>query len=145
MEDYKLQVSLKDNLGDMLNVRANSTAELGQYLDEFTAQLIGKIKATQQLLRAAEVAAGMLGVAPAVQQPVAPVPDVATGAFQQYAQPAPPPAPPAPAAQAGAPVCNHGTPARWVPPGVSKRTNNPYPGFWSCSMPKEQQCDFKAN
>ena len=51
-------------------------------------------------------------------------------------------APPAPPRTAGGPppgmqvrLCpNHGQPARWVAPGVSKATNKPYSGFFSCAV-----------
>jgi hypothetical protein len=72
------------------------------------------------------------------------------GAQQSFAQPADqqqapqgwqPSVPPQQAPSAG-PSCQHG-PAKWVPPGVSKRTNQPYTGFWSCQAPQGQtKCKF---
>lgn len=37
-----------------------------------------------------------------------------------------------------APFCpNHNSPAKWVPPGVSKRTNKPFQGFWACAVSQQ--------
>lgn len=52
--------------------------------------------------------------------------------------------PPQPAQQAtpDAPMCNHGMPRKFVPAGVSKKTNNPYPAFWACTNPdRNNQCN----
>lgn len=49
---------------------------------------------------------------------------------QQVATPAPEGAP------GPAPIGKNGRPMRWVPPGVSKKTNRPYAGFWGEDNPR---------
>lgn len=45
------------------------------------------------------------------------------------------------AATEQAPVCDHGQPMKKVPAGVSKKTGQPYKGFWACAAPsKDQAC-----
>lgn len=39
-----------------------------------------------------------------------------------------------------APTCRHGE-MKYVAAGVSKRTNKPYDAFWSCTGPRNEQCD----
>lgn len=53
-----------------------------------------------------------------------------------------PVAPPAPAAvPQEAPLCDHGQPRKFVPAGISKKTNQPYSAFWACNHPdRNQQC-----
>jgi hypothetical protein len=49
-------------------------------------------------------------------------------------------APAASEATGPAPECRHGA-MKYVPAGVSKRTNKAYSAFWSCTGPRNDQCD----
>ena len=61
------------------------------------------------------------------------------GGYNDNRQPAGPP----PGQQA--PLCpGHNQPGKWVPPGVAKATNRPYPGFWACAVSAQgdRSCRF---
>lgn len=131
--DYKVQASFRDGQ-DMFNLRANSVIELNQQIAEF-ADLIGSIKQTQELLRAAGVVTQVLAQPVASPAPAMPV------------QAAVPVQPAAPTPSAG-PLCEHGESARLVPAGVSKsgpRAGQPYPAFYTCARQRGDQCGFRAN
>ena len=133
-EDYKVQASFKDANGDMFNLRAGSVEELNQQISDFH-DLVGVIKSMQQTLRAA----GTVSEAFSAPSPAAPPPAAAAPVLAQ----------PAVSAPSAAPLCQHGEPAKLVPPGVSKsgpRAGQPYPGFYACARPnRAEQCQFKAN
>lgn len=89
---------------------------------------------------------GLLELLDAVAGPEAPEPTMsasevaaALGATGGPAQnPAPIPAQYAAAPQGNfeqCPKCKVGTKDKWVPPGVSARTQKPYPGFFGCNNP----------
>jgi len=42
-------------------------------------------------------------------------------------------------------ICAHGQPMKFVPPGVSKRTNAPYPGFFACAVSQRGEKCATAN
>lgn len=49
--------------------------------------------------------------------------------------------PSAPAQVAPVPNCDHGQSMKLVPPGISKKTGKPYPGFYACANPdRNSQC-----
>lgn len=131
--DYKVQASFRDGQ-DMFNLRADSIVELNQQIVEFH-DIIGAIKSAQETLRAA----GVVSAAMSAPSPAAPPPAAAAPVLAQ----------PAVSAPSAAPLCQHGEPAKLVPPGVSKsgpRAGQPYPGFYACARPnRAEQCQFKAN
>lgn len=85
------------------------------------------------LLAAATTAAPLVAHAPA---PVAvPAPSVPVASDNPWT-PASTPAQVAPV-----PNCDHGQPMKLVPPGISKKTGKPYPGFYACANPdRNSQC-----
>ena len=128
---WKVQASLRDGQ-DMYNFRGDSVFEVSQQLTDFH-DIIGLVHSTRQLLSAAGTVSAVMAAPVAAAPAAAPV------------QPAPVYAPAHVAAPSGGPVCAHGEPAKFVPPGVSKKTGKPYPGFYACARtPQSAQCDFKA-
>jgi hypothetical protein len=110
----------------------------GDTVSEFQLRWAELAESAQQLiesfnlLAAAHTAAPLVAHAPApVSAPPAPVAD------DPWA-PTPSAAPPQ---VAPVPNCDHGQPMKLVPPGVSKKTGKPYPGFYACANPdRNSQC-----
>ena len=151
-DDWKMQISLKTQMGALINMRGNSTEEMQGQLAALNV-LIPQILATEQQLTGAATVAAHLPLAPqqpTQQAPVAPPgfggPQTPASGFpaqhqqvpMQQAYPAQ-----SPVASPGAgevKLCQHNLPAVWKEPGISKKTGQPYQGFWSCPLPREQQC-----
>lgn len=131
-DDFRLQHSIKTTAGDMLNVRGATPAEFETAL-AYAELNIERIVNLGALARAVGNA-GDAGLLPAQ----APVADARASAGQVNTWGAAQSAPPA-AVQGPAPTCRHGA-KKWVPPGVSKASGNPYPGFWGCNGPRGDQC-----
>ena len=125
-ESTAYQVNYKTPSGALLNIYASNAEELSEMLDAFE-EIIPKIVAVEGLL----VGAGNVAKSGAVAPPT-----------QQTAAPAPSPA--APPAQADGPLCDHGEPMKFIPPGISK-AGKPYRGFSVCARPREQQCAKKIS
>ena len=123
-ESTAYQVNYKTPSGALLNIYASNAEELSEMLDAFEG-LIPKIVAAEGLL----VGAGNVAKSGAAAPPT-----------QQTAAPAPAAAP----AQADGPLCDHGEPMKFIPPGISK-AGKPYRGFSVCARSREQQCDKKIS
>ncbi len=127
---WRLQISPKLPDGTLINLRAETPEELSNMLG-WIQEHAQEIVAVPAALHAAANAsnAGLTSPSQPVQQAPAPAPQ-----HQSWGQPAP-------QQNTGpAPSCAHG-PMKFVPGGISKRTQNPYPAFWSCNGPRDQQCD----
>lgn len=113
-EEWKLQVSYKIHVADMVNVRANTADELSVLL-EGISDYSTQIAATGRMLNGASVTAplGTTTTTPVTQA----VPTFVT---------APPQAP------SSTPTCVHGP--RTFRQGTSQKTGNPY-AFWGCPAP----------
>lgn len=132
-EDFKLQANFK--FGDayketLLNVRADSPQEF-QELVEFVTSSADAIVG----------AAITFGVAYELKrpkdEPAATNKSWSSQGSRQSQQGAPPPT-----SNSGgpAPTCRHGE-MKYVPAGTSKRTGKDYDAFWSCTGPRNEQCD----
>ena len=153
---WLLQASLKTPGGALINARGIDKDQLAVSLAAIS-ELTPLILAMEQALLAGGAVASALPLAP--KQPAAPqgwnppaAPPQAPPQQQGWgAQLAPPQQwgaqrPSAPAAQQapqGGVVCNHGTAAKWVEPGISKSSGRPYKGFYACAMGRDQDCGFK--
>ena len=127
-ESTAYQVNYKTPSGALLNIYASNAEELGEMLEAFEG-LIPKIVAAEGLL----VGAGNVAKSGAVAPPT-----------QQTAEPFAAPSPAAAPAQADGPLCDHGEPMKFIPPGISK-AGKPYRGFSACARPREPQCDKKIS
>lgn len=107
---------------DLHNIYAENGPEAIELLDYFSEELLPKLTSLNSVTTAAVHAAPL--AAPAHQQPPA-----SPFAGQPSAAPA------APAQH----LCACGTPMAFRPPGVSKNTGKPYPGFYSCANGKPPQ------
>lgn len=172
--EFRIQVNFKTPTGTLINLRADSGAEMDGMF-EYLASRLGVIMAAEQELSGTGAAAAGLPLAPPAQQmqaqpapqpPMqpqwgqqAPATSAAPSTWGAPQMPAPLPAPPqqvpyspqgAPSGVSGAapsqagPVCNHGQPAKYVNGGVNK-SGKPYRAFWACAMDRDHQCDFRAN
>lgn len=129
-EDFKLQANFK--FGEqyketLLNVRADSA-------EEFAALVDFAVQSADAIVGAAVAFGAAYEVLKPQDNPPPPQSWSSQGSrqSQQPAQTAAPAGPP--------PTCAHG-PMRYVPAGRSKATNKPYKAFWSCTGPRESQCD----
>ena len=151
-EQWRFQWSVKSPAGGMLNIRAERADELELALESALA-MVPQMLIVEQAMSAAGTVAQQMPLAP--QQPQQPPPGWSQQPQQapqappqqhqqpQYPQQGPPPQAPPQQQQQQAPLCpGHGVPAKWVKPGVSQSSGRPYPGFWACAMPREQQCKF---
>ena len=122
-EDWKLQVSYKVGQ-DMINIRANSGAELAVLLGDLAEEeLATQIAAVAKQLTGASVLAPLSTGASTPNQAQAP----ASGTGW---------APPV--SNTSAPTCVHG--ARVYKSGIAKASGKPY-AFWSCPLPQgPDQC-----
>jgi hypothetical protein len=131
------QINLKTPAGTLLNIRAWTEQELDIYIDALQLR-IPDIQTLEQVVNAggvANAAVANLQAAGLNPQPVA----APAAPIHNYA-----PAPIAPAPTAGAtPNCDHGTPMRFVPAGISK-AGKPYKSFYACAQPRESACSAKA-
>lgn len=119
-----VQLNYKLANGDLLNLYADNVAEMEEILDAvLEASIVQKYHDLSNILRAAQAVA-----APANPNPA----PAMLSAVPAAAVPA----------DSNAKLCKHGEPAKWVPPGVSKRTGKQYSGFYACPRPKDQQCDM---
>lgn len=122
---WLLQVSIKTPAGTLINVRGMEGIDVLAGL----AAVRGMAKDIVEVEQAFHPAAAI-----AQPQPQ-----------QQYPQ-APPPQQPQQQPQGNAPTCQCGYPAKFVPGGISKKTNRPYKAFWVCGNPvREAECSFRAN
>lgn len=152
------QVNFKTPEGTLINIYATSPFEAKELIDAMVTSTLPSILATEQAIRAGSVVGNGLPLAqpqPAVMPPAAPASPPSGGQVVQFpTQPAGDFQPPTDwqaqaAAQAAAPaaghVCKHGYNAKFVPPGISKKTNKPYKGFYVCPLDQAQQCDFRLS
>lgn len=123
--------------GDLLTVRGDTLEEWHSNLALLVANAQAVVADIGQLQAAGNAAPLVVAAAPvAVQQPAAP-PFV-----QQPQAPAFPTQPPQQSqsfpsnGQPAGHVCGCGQPMKFVPGGISKKTGNPYPGFYSCASGK---------
>jgi hypothetical protein len=128
------QINLKTPGGTLLNIRAWTEQELDIYIDALQLR-VPDIQALEQAVNtgsSTNAAVANLQAAGLNPQPVA-------APAHNYA-----PTPPAPAPAVGAsPNCDHGTPMRFVPAGISK-AGKPYKSFYACAQPRESACSAKA-
>ena len=129
-ESTAYQVNYKTPSGALLNIYASNAEELSEMLDAFEG-LIPKIVAAEGLLIGAGNVAKAGALAPPTQQATATV-----QALPDHA--------PAPTNDAAGPLCEHGEPMKFIPPGISK-AGKPYRGFSVCARPREQQCSKKIS
>ena len=121
VENWKLQVSIKTPVGDLINIRANTADELSVLLEgisDFSTQ----IAATQKMVSGAYNASPLGTTGSTVESQPAPTYSTA-------------PTPPVSATAGGmsTPTCIHG--ARIFRSGTSKTTGKPY-AFWACPTPQ---------
>jgi hypothetical protein len=121
VENWKLQVSIKTPVGDLINIRANTADELSVLLEgisDFSTQ----IAATQKMVSGAYNASPLGTTGSTVESQPAPTYSTA-------------PTQPASATAGGmsTPTCIHG--ARIFRSGTSKTTGKPY-AFWACPTPQ---------
>lgn len=116
-DSFKVQVNFKNGVPDLVNVRADSAAELAQLLDGL-ALVSPNIEAAKAVLVLQQG-----GLNPTV---VPPAPSTAGGDWNS--QPPAPPAPPAAPAAGGGPACQHG--GKVWKEGQNK-AGRPYKG-WFC-------------
>ena len=114
-ENWKLQVSIKTPVGDLINIRANTADELSVLL-EGIADYSSQIAATQKLVTGA-YNASPLGTTTSTA-------DTTPSGFS---------APTQASAPSSTPTCVHG--GRIFRQGVSKTTGKPY-AFWACPTPQ---------
>ena len=113
-ENWKLQVSIKAQNGDLINVRANTADELSVLL-EGIADYSTQVAATSKAIGVA------YNVAP-----------LSTGGSTPATTPSQSSAPTQAAAPLSSPTCVHG--ARIFKQGVAKATGKPY-AMWVCPQP----------
>jgi hypothetical protein len=121
VENWKLQVSIKTPIGDLINIRANTADELSVLLEgisDFSTQ----IAATQKMIAGAYNASPLGTTGSTVESQPAPT----------YST-APTPQASATAGGMSTPTCIHG--ARIFRSGTSKTTGKPY-AFWACPTPQ---------
>ena len=123
-EEWKLQVSIKTPVGDLINIRANTSDELSVLL-EGISDYSTQIAATQKMI------AGAYNAAPlATATSTADTPPWATSAPAPQAAPS--------ATGLSSPTCVHGS--RKFLSGVSKKNGKPY-SMWVCPQPQgADQC-----
>lgn len=130
-EGWVLQINFKTQRGALINIRGFNPFDLAANLEavrgmadqilEAEAELFGQ--SNVQAIPPALHALGAQPVAPSFGQPQ-----------QQNWQPQ----------QQGAPMCQHGEPAKYVQGGMS-RTGRPYKAFWACARDRANQCNFRAD
>lgn len=121
VENWKLQVSIKTPVGDLINIRANTADELSVLLEgisDFSTQ----IAATQKMVSGAYNASPLGTTGSTVESQPAPT----------YST-APTPQASATAGGMSTPTCIHG--GRIFRSGTSKTTGKPY-AFWACPTPQ---------
>lgn len=126
---WLLQVSIKTPAGTLINVRGMEGIDVAAGLAAVRGMAAQIVEAEQAFHPVAQIAQ------PVPQQ--APQPPQQPQQYQQPQQQAP---------TGNQPTCQCGYPAKFVPGGVSKRTNRPYRAFWSCGNPvREAECSFRQN
>ena len=121
VENWKLQVSIKTPVADLINIRANTADELSVLLEgisDFSTQ----IAATQKMVSGAYNASPLGTTGSTVESQPAPT----------YST-APTPQASATAGGMSTPTCIHG--GRIFRSGTSKTTGKPY-AFWACPTPQ---------
>jgi hypothetical protein len=142
---WTVQTSFKTPGGALINVRAERFDELAIGLESL-ATLVPAILSVEQLLVAGGNVAAQMPLAQPAQQNSAQYQPQQQAPQQQFGQaPAPqfaqvPQASAMPPGQA--PLCLHNQPAKWVPPGISKKTGSPYKGFFACNAGRDSDCGF---
>lgn len=129
-DDFKLQANFKfgqEYKETLLNVRADTPEEF-QQLVEFV------VSSADAIVGAAVAFGAAYEVLKPTDNPPPQQKSWSSQGSRQSEQPA--------AAPSGgpAPTCRHGQ-MKYVPGGVSKRTQRPYKAFYSCTGPREDQCD----
>lgn len=123
----------EDSIGLLDNIYTSNAAESVELLQAYQADILPVRVAVAIAVKAA-AAAATAGIVSTQQGPQQPFP-------QQPQAPAFPTQPPQQqypqqTAPSSGHVCGCGKPMKFVPGGVSKKTGNPYPGFYSCSEGK---------
>lgn len=127
----------EDSIGLLDNIYTSNAAESVELLQAYQTDILPVRVAVAIAVKAAAAAAtagivspqqGPQTAAPFPQQPQAPTfptqpPPQQNQSFPSNGQPA-------------GHVCGCGKPMKFVPGGISKKTGNPYPGFYSCAEGK---------
>lgn len=139
---HKFQISAKNTAGLIVVVGGDNVEEMYAGLQDFFGgsdeQAWAVLKAAQNALHPADA---MQAAVQEVQHTLGATPvDAPARNFRQR--------PAQGAAIAVAPpisavVCKHGIAAKLVPAGVSAK--GAYGAFYACSLPRDAQCDFRAN
>ena len=117
-DNYKLQVSIKAQNGDLINVRANTADELSVLLEGLT-DYSHQIAATSKAVAAAYTVLPLATGSSTPEQQAAPISSTSQ-------------------MQAASPTCVHG--GRKFLSGVSKKNGKPY-AMWVCPQPQgADQC-----
>jgi hypothetical protein len=131
---WVLQINLKTPHGALINIRGFNAFDLAANLEAISGM-------AHEILECE--AAFFPAQAPAIPQAL--VTGLGAAPVQpQYQQAPPAPAYPQQQAPSNAPMCQHNLPAKYVAGGISK-TGRPYKAFWACSLPREAQCQFRAD
>ena len=136
-DGYKLQLNVKGDSGydaPLININGDSPEEFQRNV-AFVVENADEIMGAVTTLQAAYLLKKPKDdPAPAQQQRQQSWSN--SGSQQSQQQPASAPGGPAP-------TCRHGE-MKYVPAGFSKRTNKSYNAFWSCTGPRQDQCDTVA-
>lgn len=123
---WLLQVSIKTPAGTLINVRGMEGIDVAAGL----AAVRGMASQIVEAEQAFHPVAAITQPQPQQYQPQQQAP--------QYQQPQ--------QQQGNQPQCQCGYPAKFVPGGVSKKTNRPYRAFWTCGNPVRQaECSFRQD
>jgi hypothetical protein len=130
VSDYKFQLNIKFDGGydaPLLNV-------VGETQDEFRQNVEFAMASADAIIDAAlAFQQGYQLKKPKDEPAPPPAQSWSSGGSQQQSQPASAPAGPPP-------TCRHGE-MKYVPAGISKRTQKAYKAFYSCTGPRQEQCD----
>lgn len=149
---WLLQVSLKTPAGTLINVRGLSAWDIAAGLESIR----GMVHEITGLEREFSAGAALAPLVDPARNQYAPQPSAPPQQPQQQQWGQPPQQqwpgqsggwggqPQAGGQPQNAPVCKHGMAAKHVPGGIAK-SGRPYRAFWACAMPREQQCDFRAD
>lgn len=132
---WLLQVSIKTPAGTLINVRGMEGIDVAAGLAAVRAM-------TDEILHTEAGFAQQRAAAPQPQQYGPPQQN-----FAPQQRPAAPPAqPPAGQPIGNQPTCQCGYPAKFVQGGISRKTQRPYPAFWTCGNPvREAECSYRQN
>lgn len=118
-----VQVNLKTPAGTLINFYAENVTECKEIIEAAIEDLANSVAAAEQAFGASSNVASAAPVA--ARQP--------SGAPTPTAEPA-----------GDGPLCDHGEPMKFIPPGISK-AGKPYKGFYACARQRSEQCDKKVS